>query len=69
MTLISNSEQNFGQWSRRLITMEKVKDWNKEETASVEQTVVSDAEKAEIMEKGTEDPKRPGHFLFREKVI
>ncbi|CAO0802297.1 unnamed protein product [Mucor circinelloides] len=69
MTLISNSEQNFGQWSRRLITMEKVKDWNKEETASVEQSVVSEAEKAEIMEKGTEDPKRPGHFLFREKYF
>lgn len=69
MTLISNSEQNFGLWSRRLITMEKVKNWTKEEHALVERSVVSDAEKAEIMENGTEDPKRPGHFLFREKVM
>lgn len=27
MKLISNSEQNFGQWARRLITMEKVAEW------------------------------------------
>ncbi|KAI9313806.1 hypothetical protein BX666DRAFT_2140306, partial [Dichotomocladium elegans] len=27
MVEISNSEQNFGQWARRLITMEKVRDW------------------------------------------
>lgn len=69
MTLISNSEQNFGQWSRRLITMEKVKDWSEKDHAIVEQSIVSDAEKAEIMEKGQEDPKRPGHFLFREKYF
>ena len=24
MVLIANSEQNFGKWSRRLITMEKI---------------------------------------------
>ncbi|RCH79166.1 hypothetical protein CU098_001341, partial [Rhizopus stolonifer] len=60
MTLVSNSEQNFGQWSRRLITMKKIKKWNKEEDLTA-------AEKAEIIEQGKEDPKRPGHFLFREK--
>lgn len=62
MALVSNSEQNFGQWSRRLITMKKIKKWNKEED-------LSEAEKAEIIEKGQEDPKRPGHYLFREKVL
>ncbi|KAG1048226.1 hypothetical protein G6F46_003602 [Rhizopus delemar] len=62
MALVSNSEQNFGQWSRRLITMKKIKKWNKEED-------LSEAEKAEIIEKGQEDPKRPGHYLFREKYF
>ncbi|CAO3697615.1 unnamed protein product [Rhizopus stolonifer] len=62
MTLVSNSEQNFGQWSRRLITMKKIKKWNKEEDLTA-------AEKAEIIEQGKEDPKRPGHFLFREKYF
>ncbi|KAI8371990.1 S-adenosyl-L-methionine-dependent methyltransferase [Choanephora cucurbitarum] len=69
MILVSNSEQNFGQWSRRLITMEKTKDWSEQDKAMVEVSVVSEAEKQEIMEKGTEDPKRPGHFLFREKYF
>ncbi|KAI7902319.1 S-adenosyl-L-methionine-dependent methyltransferase [Cokeromyces recurvatus] len=69
MKLISNSEQNFGQWSRRLITMEKIKDWVPESTASIDHTTLTEEEKAEIIEKGTEDPKRPGHFLFREKYF
>ncbi|KAI8380188.1 S-adenosyl-L-methionine-dependent methyltransferase [Blakeslea trispora] len=69
MTLVSNSEQNFGQWSRRLITMEKTKDWSEQDKAMVEVSVVSEAEKQEIMANGTEDPKRPGHFLFREKYF
>jgi tRNA (guanine10-N2)-methyltransferase len=67
MELISNSEQNFGYWSRRLISMEKIKDWNKNSVASVEKGLTKE-EKAEIMEKGQEDPQRPGHYLFREKV-
>ncbi|ORE16980.1 tRNA guanosine-2'-O-methyltransferase [Rhizopus microsporus] len=62
MKLVANSEQNFGQWSRRLITMEKIKAWTKEDD-------LTETEKAEIIEKGQEDPKRPGHFLFREKYF
>ncbi|CEG76906.1 Putative ARM repeat-containing protein [Rhizopus microsporus] len=62
MKLVANSEQNFGQWSRRLITMEKIKTWTKEDD-------LTETEKAEIIEKGQEDPKRPGHFLFREKYF
>ncbi|KAI9486781.1 MAG: S-adenosyl-L-methionine-dependent methyltransferase [Benjaminiella poitrasii] len=69
MKLISNSEQNFGQWSRRLITMEKIRNETPDTTASISHTTLTDEEKAEIMEKGTEDPKRPGHFLFREKYF
>ncbi|KAI7883806.1 tRNA guanosine-2'-O-methyltransferase [Lichtheimia hyalospora FSU 10163] len=30
MVMISNSEQNFGQWARRLITMEKTREWTSE---------------------------------------
>ena len=68
MALVSNSEQNFGLWSRRLITMEKIKDWSKADHAIVEQSIVTEEEKEEIIKNGKEDPKRPGHFLFREKV-
>ncbi|KAI8974652.1 S-adenosyl-L-methionine-dependent methyltransferase [Pilobolus umbonatus] len=63
MKLISNSEQNFGQWSRRLITMEKVQPFVQEGNT------VSESEKLEIMKNGKADPKRPGHYLFREKYF
>ncbi|KAI8093582.1 uncharacterized protein BX664DRAFT_330022 [Halteromyces radiatus] len=53
MVLISNSEQNFGQWSRRLITMEKVKHYT---------TSSSSLENADT-------PKALGHYLFREKYF
>lgn len=36
MILISNSEQSFGKWSRRLITMEKIKKYS--ETSMEEKT-------------------------------
>ncbi|CAO3638258.1 unnamed protein product [Cunninghamella echinulata] len=54
MLLISNSEQNFGQWSRRLITMEKVKEWD---SNSNYETSKSDS------------PKSLGHYLFRDKYF
>lgn len=59
MVMISNSEQNFGQWARRLITMEKVREWNP--------AVGIEAVPLDSKEAG--DDKRPGHYLFREKVI
>lgn len=51
MVMISNSEQNFGQWARRLITMEKTCEYT-----------------SEVHLEQVEDEKRPGHYLFREKV-
>lgn len=64
MVLISNSEQNFGQWSRRLITMEKVKPYIQYQKGDV-----SESERLEIIKNGQEDPKKPGHYLFREKYF
>ena len=79
MTLISNSEQNFGQWSRRLITMEKIREWDPSQTITAqdtesscipaEHTTVTPKNAQEAVPEGVvEDPKRPGHYLFREKV-
>ncbi|KAI8340203.1 S-adenosyl-L-methionine-dependent methyltransferase [Chlamydoabsidia padenii] len=59
MILISNSEQNFGQWSRRLITMEKVKSYDAQDHTTLSSSGPSD-ENA---------PKSMGHYLFREKYF
>ncbi|OAD75428.1 hypothetical protein PHYBLDRAFT_132663, partial [Phycomyces blakesleeanus NRRL 1555(-)] len=74
MKLLSNSEQNFGQWSRRLITMEKTREWDAKETATVEISEGVVKEEAPVPEKQEhneedKDEKRPGHFLFREKYF
>ncbi|KAI9246752.1 S-adenosyl-L-methionine-dependent methyltransferase [Phascolomyces articulosus] len=87
MTLISNSEQNFGLWARRLITMEKTREWDPSQTITAQDTESSciPTEKTEIKpaaeapssstttsempEGAVEDPKRPGHYLFREKYF
>ncbi|KAI8059171.1 hypothetical protein BC940DRAFT_314195 [Gongronella butleri] len=53
MTLIANSEQNFGQWSRRLITMEKV----------------LPLDKMDMQNASSQDPQTAGHYLFREKYF
>ena len=80
MTLISNSEQNFGQWSRRLITMEKIREWDPSQVITAQdtesscipteqQTTTTPNKIQETVPEGAvEDPKRPGHYLFREKV-
>lgn len=60
MVLISNSEQNFGQWSRRLITMEKVKSWDANEHTTITHSTGSE---------NADASKALGHYLFREKVI
>ena len=78
MRLISNSEQNFGQWARRLVTMEKFKENIIGEHAKVhnvkgldnlsliyQRKDVSNEETDGTNEKGK---KKPGHHLFREKV-
>jgi len=60
MELISNCEQAFGQWSRRLITMEKVKDWDGEAALG---PPTGD------MNKSTTAPIRQGHFGFRDRYF
>ncbi|KAF9896212.1 hypothetical protein BX616_007909, partial [Lobosporangium transversale] len=60
MELISNSEQAFGQWSRRLITMEKVADWDSKTGLGAP---------SGDMNKSTTSPKRPGHFGFRDRYF
>ncbi|KAF9363199.1 hypothetical protein BGX34_004663 [Mortierella sp. NVP85] len=60
MELISNCEQAFGQWSRRLITMEKVKDWDGEAALG---PPTGD------MNKSTTAPKQQGHFGFRDRYF
>ncbi|KAI8388392.1 uncharacterized protein BYT42DRAFT_559919 [Radiomyces spectabilis] len=75
MVLISNSEQNFGQWSRRLITMEKRKEWTKESHATIAHNLETNddgtvpAQSQTVLEEGTTESPRPGHFLFREKYF
>lgn len=81
MRLVSNSEQNFGGWSRRLITMEKTRAWDPAEHATIEiaprgeedavaMKVEQDlrAREEERREEGREDKKQLGHYAFREKV-
>ncbi|KAF9112204.1 hypothetical protein BGX27_003805 [Mortierella sp. AM989] len=60
MELVSNCEQAFGQWSRRLITMEKVADWDGEAALG---PPTGD------MNKSTTVPKRQGHFGFRDRYF
>ncbi|KAG0304087.1 hypothetical protein BGZ98_005943 [Dissophora globulifera] len=61
MELISNCEQAFGQWSRRLITMEKIKDWDGQAVALGPPTG--------DMNKSTTNPKQQGHFGFRDRYF
>ncbi|KAG2174806.1 hypothetical protein INT43_005868, partial [Umbelopsis isabellina] len=82
MKLISNSEQNFGAWSRRLITMQKISEVHKGEHASVEvhhhseYDVTADRvekqlrirEEAIATAEQGEETKQPGHYAFRDKV-
>lgn len=60
MELVANCEQAFGQWSRRLITMEKVADWDGETGLGLP---------TGNMNKSTTDPKRQGHFGFRDRYF
>ncbi|KAI8146385.1 S-adenosyl-L-methionine-dependent methyltransferase [Fennellomyces sp. T-0311] len=68
MTLISNSEQNFGQWARRLITMEKVRKWDPSQVVTAADTESSCIPKEQPAEE-EQDTNRPGHYLFREKYF
>ncbi|RUP48808.1 DHS-like NAD/FAD-binding domain-containing protein [Jimgerdemannia flammicorona] len=83
MRLVSNSEQNFGAWSRRLITMEKLRAWDPTERATIDVTHrggKSDAVALKIerdlslrKERKREgngkdtEKKQLGHYAFREK--
>ncbi|CAG8705474.1 15265_t:CDS:10 [Cetraspora pellucida] len=85
MILISNSEQNFGQWSRRLITMEKFKENVEGEHANVNNAKSldnmsllfqkkkegkSDKDEKDFGKMDDNDTnKKPGHYLFREKYF
>jgi tRNA (guanine10-N2)-methyltransferase len=80
MKLVSNSEQNFGAWSRRLITMQKVAEVHKGEHASIlvhhhsENDVTANRveEQVRLREQEQEQEQEPnkqlGHYAFREKV-
>ncbi|RUS29995.1 DHS-like NAD/FAD-binding domain-containing protein [Jimgerdemannia flammicorona] len=85
MRLVSNSEQNFGAWSRRLITMEKLRAWDPTERATIDVTHrggKSDAVALKIerdlslrKERKREgngkdtEKKQLGHYAFREKYF
>ncbi|RUS18282.1 hypothetical protein BC937DRAFT_88959 [Endogone sp. FLAS-F59071] len=81
MRLVSNSEQNFGGWSRRLITMEKTRAWDPAEHATIEvaprkeeDSVAMKVERdlrarEERREEVREDKKQLGHYAFREKYF
>lgn len=60
MELVANCEQAFGQWSRRLITMEKVKDWDGHAPLG--------APSGE-MNKSKTGPSQQGHFGFRDRYF
>ncbi|KAG0257745.1 hypothetical protein BG011_003771 [Mortierella polycephala] len=60
MELVANCEQAFGQWSRRLITMEKVADWDGEAALGPP---------SGDMNKSTTSPKCQGHFGFRDRYF
>jgi tRNA (guanine10-N2)-methyltransferase len=76
MRLISNSEQNFGQWSRRLVTMEKYKDSIVGDRTNIHNvkglnnlsSVYNKKKDDETETTDTKGKKKPGHYLFREKV-
>jgi tRNA (guanine10-N2)-methyltransferase len=78
MRLISNSEQNFGQWSRRLVTMEKFRDNVIGEHANIHNArgldnlsfvyKGKDFSTNEEETKNKKEKKTSGHYLFREKV-
>jgi len=60
MELVANCEQAFGQWSRRLITMEKVADWDGEMGLGAP---------TGDMNKSKTGPNRVGHFGFRDRYF
>ncbi|KAF9162886.1 hypothetical protein DFQ26_003129 [Actinomortierella ambigua] len=61
MELIANCEQSFGQWSRRLITMEKVAEWDGKETLG--------PPTGEMSRSKTSSTNSIGHFGFRDKYF
>ncbi|CAB4489233.1 tRNA guanosine-2'-O-methyltransferase [Rhizophagus irregularis] len=79
MRLVSNSEQNFGQWSRRLVTMEKFKDNIIGERTNIHNVrgvdnlssvyKKNDVNSNEAETTNTKEKKKPGHYLFREKYF
>jgi tRNA (guanine10-N2)-methyltransferase len=75
MKLVSNSEQNFGAWSRRLITMQKVAEVHKGEHASIEvhhhsenDVTANRVEEQLKLREEEQSKQQPGHYAFREKV-
>ncbi|KAJ8331343.1 hypothetical protein QVD99_001628 [Batrachochytrium dendrobatidis] len=66
LVLISNSEQSFGKWSRRLITMEKVAD----DALGSNDTHLKDLiSEREAVVRVNSNEKVPGHARFREKYF
>ncbi|KAF9578830.1 tRNA methyltransferase 11 [Lunasporangiospora selenospora] len=61
MELVANCEQAFGQWSRRLITMEKVADWDGE--------VIKLGPPTGEMNTSKTVPSQAGHFGFRDRYF
>ena len=81
MKLVSNSEQNFGAWSRRLITMQKVAEVHQGEHATIpvhhhsENDVTANRVEQQVRmreeentEEAEQNKQQPGHYAFREKV-
>ncbi|CAO3692918.1 unnamed protein product [Umbelopsis ramanniana] len=82
MKLVSNSEQNFGAWSRRLITMQKVAEAHQGEHATIpvhhhsENDVTANRVEQQVRmreeentEEAEQNKQQPGHYAFREKYF
>ncbi|KAL1916287.1 uncharacterized protein VTP21DRAFT_5904 [Calcarisporiella thermophila] len=78
MRLVANSEQSFGKWARRLITMEKVCPYIKPQSqcdleqykAASDKAEIDITDKIDALSLGEEQAaKTPGHYAFREKGI
>lgn len=78
LKLVFNCEQAFVGWSRRLITMEKVKAWNAADTAetgdghhhgSHDDTYPSSSSSSSLSPSSENAKERLGHTNFREKYF
>ncbi|KAJ3365668.1 hypothetical protein GGF31_008473 [Allomyces arbusculus] len=77
LTLVANCEQPFGQWSRRLVTLEKTRTWVEGMRSSGSGQLSAKLERAgpgapgalDSAEEEAKPTKTPGHKGFREKYF